>query len=230
MVEANVTAQIPSNIPVYVYLILDESSSMENVRLELIEGINEYIDTLKKDVDVVYYVTLVKFSNQVTTVYANKPLSEVEPLTTNTYAPNGMTALWDGIGITVYRAKNELSGEYKSVVVVNTDGHENSSKEYKDTTKLKTLISELEATGQWTFTYLGADMNAWGVAQQLGGTQANSFNYRKGATRAMYSTVGQATSRMALAGAACMSDASFFKDEDRLLYAEEEAKDLSDKK
>jgi uncharacterized protein YegL len=205
-----------SKTQIRLYLIVDRSGSMKYNRKDVIEGVNIYLDNLEKDTGVEYYVTMVIFDDKILTLYENVKLNVATRLNEENYAPDGYTALWDAMGYTLEKAKEQLEGDYKAIVIVNTDGKDNESVKYKDTKKLKSLISELKSTGKWTFTYLGADIDAWGISQQMGGSQGNSFNYRKGAVRSMYISAANATSRLSTSN--LMAEESFFQDEDRALY------------
>ena len=52
------------------------------------------------------------------------------------------------------------------VVVILTDGHENSSRIFSHK-YISNKISKLEKTGNWTFSFLGAGINAWGISDSL---------------------------------------------------------------
>jgi hypothetical protein len=65
----------------------------------------------------------------------------------------------------------------KVLAVILTDGLENSSREVNND-QLRAMVTERESRG-WTFIYLGANQDAWGVARQMGtvGATASSYNY-----------------------------------------------------
>src|SRR5688572_12636391 len=104
-------------------------------------------------------------------------------LTNETYQPDGSTSLLDAIGVTsqlLEATQNESIRRIPTtvVVVIITDGHENSSREYqlKD---ISTLISRLEETGTWTFSFLGATLDAIEVAEQMNIRRTNSMSFEK---------------------------------------------------
>jgi len=147
----------------YVAFVLDMSGSMFNIKDIAINSFNEQLQELKKQNDIKTKV--------ITTVFNSSPvimdgvdivsLEDVEELNEHTYFPNGLTALYDAIGFTV----NKLLQEYKEdkddtavLFVVITDGQENNSMEFDQLT-VKKMTEELERTGRWTFTYLGANVN-----------------------------------------------------------------------
>lgn len=163
-----------------VNFILDRSGSMYSVAGATISGFNEYIQTLKqnkKKSDKIY-VSLTLFDTDVETVYTAIPIEEVKDLTKKTYQPNGMTALYDAVMLTVKEGQKsfgEIKGKKKSLVVIMTDGEENSSKEYK-TKDLKKVIEELQKE-DWTFTFLGANQDSWTTTADWGISRGNIANY-----------------------------------------------------
>jgi hypothetical protein len=89
---------------------------------------------------------------------------EVSELSREIYNPSGSTALYDAIGMTTRKLNENIGTELISdiataVVVIITDGYENSSRQF-DLAQIKSMIRELEATGKWTFSYLGATLDA----------------------------------------------------------------------
>jgi hypothetical protein len=95
-----------------------------------------------------------------------------------------MTALYDAIGHTVIETDKRLAAERKSqskvLVVVMTDGLENSSTDY-DATSLAALVREYEERGNWTFVYLGAGhdtiRDARETAARMGYKLDNAMRY-----------------------------------------------------
>jgi hypothetical protein len=166
-------------------LILDESGSMSSVKKETLDGLNEQLQTIKnldnKYPDQDYFVSIIKFDDEIVPLFENIPASEIRELTEKDYTPDAMTALHDAIGISVNGLKNRISdklknGEASAFVVILTDGHENASKEY-NSSKIKDIITELEKTNLWTFTFIGANQNAVLTANNLGISSNNTVNY-----------------------------------------------------
>lgn len=89
------------------------------------------------------------------------------------YLPRGGTALVDAMYKTIQEVDGRLSGQYskvggtvKPVMMVMTDGQENSSKEYT-TEQLKALVGEVQEKG-FEFIFLGANMDSFSVANGYG--------------------------------------------------------------
>jgi len=134
-----------------IVILLDESESMEPHREETIKAINAFIDTQKNaKVDDDCRVTLIAFDHNYRVVIDDIPLNEIKPLTNEQYKPNGCTALYDAIGITIQR----ICTLKKVVFVIVTDGRENSSKKYSRS-MIKSLITRLKNI--WNIIYLSAD-------------------------------------------------------------------------
>jgi hypothetical protein len=172
---------------------MDKSGSMESIRDATIDGFNEYITTLKtKGGD--YEVTLTYFDTEITSLFTRVPITEVKKLTREDYGPTGMTALYDGVGQTVDTLKKKVKVNTPVLVVIITDGGENSSKEYSQNNIAK-LIKEQEKAG-WTFVFIGANQDSWATAQTFGLTSnANvvNFNATEKGTKSLFKNLGEGT-------------------------------------
>lgn len=146
-----------------VALIWDMSGSMGSVWYSAIEGANDYIHKLRDDPTVEnmrFSVTV--FDTVFERWHEDVMIDEIPIFTDASYAPRGMTALNDAVADAIVsldeRLKEERADE-RVLIVVLTDGEENSSKEYggpEGTARLAELIRNKEKTGKWTFVYLGA--------------------------------------------------------------------------
>jgi hypothetical protein len=65
------------------------------------------------------------------------------------------------------------------VMVILTDGYENASRRYT-LKNVKEIVEEREATGTWTFSFLGATLDAVDVAEQMSISRENSIAFEKG--------------------------------------------------
>lgn len=139
--------------------LLDRSGSMETCREDTIEGFNAFVDAQKADGGT---MTLVLFDHEVKILYENKAVTEVEPLTTDTFVPRGGTALHDALG---HVLKMDLPRD--TVCIVLTDGDENSSKTYTGA-HVKDLVQNKQTNEGWSFVYLGANQDTIMNAERLG--------------------------------------------------------------
>lgn len=180
----------------FVSFVLDETGSMSSVKSQTIAGFNEYLETLKSDdnaKDIRFALT--KFnSERVNVIYDGVKLDKVEKLTDETYRPAALTPLYDAIGQTVRALETKLNGKkkQKALVVIQTDGEENHSKEF-DSKGIFALIDEKKKAG-WTFVFLGADQDAWLTGQKLGLDQGNVISYASAQTQKTFQRAAVATS------------------------------------
>lgn len=167
----------------FLVMVLDRSSSMSSLRQQAIEAFNSQLSTIRETtqgqpIDVL--VSLVTFSDTVDPpTYWCVPLSEIAELTPETYVPNGMTAMRDGVGSAISRlSRHELIDSPNSsvLVVVISDGKENHSIEFTPQ-QLADLITEKQNTGRWTFVYEGANQDLTEVAEDTGIYLGNTLGF-----------------------------------------------------
>jgi len=178
----------------YVSFVLDETGSMQGVKEQTISGFNEYVDTLKdeKNADKVRF-TLTKFnSEKVQIVHDAIKMSKVEHLNSETYRPAALTPLYDAIGRTIRSLEKAIEGKKRNaLVVIQTDGFENHSKEF--TRKgIFDLIEEKKKKG-WTFAFLGADQDAWVAGGQIGIPKSSSLSYARAQSREAFQEAASST-------------------------------------
>ena len=171
----------------YYHIILDQRGSMQNCIHPVISGYNEQIQAIKsleeRFPEQEVRVGLTRFNENVMHSYFGEQPGLVTELNENTYRPNGMTALLDATGMTTMvlnrKIQQELAtGIATAVVVIITDGHENASRHFK-LPQVRSMIGDLEATGKWTFSYLGATLDAVDVATSLNIQRGNSMHFDK---------------------------------------------------
>lgn len=175
----------------HIAFILDRSGSMQDVKSATISGFNEYIERLKRD-DPEATLQLALFDTEGIDVAESRKARDIVPLNDKTYIPRANTPLWDAVGKVV--SESQDNGDTAYLVVILTDGQENSSREW-DRKKLAALIKERESTGRWTFAYLGSNQDAWQEAAQFGGRAGASMTYAASpvGTKAAYMTASGAT-------------------------------------
>ena len=119
---------------IFNLIIIDESGSMQSIKKQAIDSVNETIQTIRsaqtKYEDQEHYVSLITFNDDVKTVYDCVPVSEVKELTSESYHPDCCTALYDAMGLSVNALRKKVAEIYKVLVTVVIDGNENVSKEY----------------------------------------------------------------------------------------------------
>ena len=169
------------------HFIIDKSGSMQGSECETVNGFNHQLETLqqlkKEYPDQSFVVSLTFFNQTVTPVLRFGEIQDLKPLRKVDYQPTGSTALLDAIGVSVDEIRNAFGRDIEQnrasvVVVIITDGEENTSTLY--TAKLiSQQIKTLEETGKWTFTFLGAEIDAYAIGQCLSIKPTNTVSFHK---------------------------------------------------
>lgn len=167
-----------------IVLVLDRSGSMASIRDDAIGGVNTFIEEQQKE-DGEAYFSIIQFDS----VYGDpqtwrQPLVETELLTKDTFIPRGRTALFDAIGKTVaevreLRAKGEITGKVQ--FVIQTDGGENSSTEYRTRESVSNVVTQVTEEGWGDFIFLGTNIDAFHEGGSFGFASANTVNYANNA-------------------------------------------------
>jgi len=149
----------PEKIPNIIFL-MDKSGSMQSIKNDTIGGFNSFVDKQKGQGGAAH-LNVILFDT-VTSTYYKGDVSAVPNMTTLSYSPDGMTALYDAIG----KSLKEYAHYKKALVVILTDGAENSSSKY-DRDRILSMIREKENNG-WQFLYLGANQDAFTESAHIG--------------------------------------------------------------
>jgi uncharacterized protein YegL len=175
-----------------IVLVLDRSGSMGRVREQARDAFNEAVDrvrteTAKGSGDVT--LSLVVFNHEVRSILVNEPARRVRKLGPDDYVPNGSTALFDAVGrgIDLLERPGNLAAQDGALVIVISDGMENAS-QHVSQTDLVERMQRLEATEQWTFSFMCANVDIRDLTQNLRVPHANV---------AAWDQTAQGTARMA---------------------------------
>lgn len=154
----------------YYQLILDASGSMSNVRSETLNAVNNQLLSIRSLSERMpgqeIVVSLVLFNTEVKTIFSHLEPVQTPLLSLRQYITEGSTALLDALGISIMETERMLSPEDDVVIIVLTDGEENASQffTYK---QIAEKISNRKRTERWSFSFVGADIDAWSSARRL---------------------------------------------------------------
>ena len=183
---------------IYNLVIIDESGSMQSIKKEAIDSVNETIQTIRsaqeKHQDQEHFVTLVTFNDDVKHVVECKPVNYVNELSDATYHPSCCTALYDAMGMSLNNLRRIVKDEDTVLVTVVTDGYENASQMYNDK-QIKSLVDELKSKG-WVFAYIGANQDVEAVAAQISITNVMNFDATGDGTKVMSAKLCSARARI----------------------------------
>lgn len=183
----------------HITLVVDRSGSMSSILSDAQGGIDTFLDS---QFDASLGKTTVSIFSFDDTVTENVHFAEQRP--TFVLKPRGGTALLDAIGVALVKTgetlrnlpEHERPGKVYFVVV--TDGHENSSKEWKKD-RIKTMLDVQQNMYGWEVIFLAADLSAVATGQSYG--FYNSIQYNAGNSSGMYATVAGAVTRSRVMGA-----------------------------
>lgn len=165
-----------------VVVILDRSGSMASIKTDMEGGFNTFV-AKQQQLPGECYLTLVQFDSQgIDTIHESLPIRQVPPLVLE---PRGNTPLLDAVGHTVSQTEKRLHGTAadrrvpkRVMVLIITDGQENASHEFTRD-GVKKLVERVTKEHQWSFVYLGADVDAFAESDGLGISVTSSSGYSK---------------------------------------------------
>lgn len=188
--------------------VLDETGSMESIRMDTIGGFNTFLKEQKLlDADVSFSLTLFSLTSMEDTYrqpHKNASLADVTPLSEETYRPRGTTPLLDAVGGTIDGLGARLADMPEPerpdqvIVVILTDGEENASREYTLEQVREKVVHQRDAY-DWEFVFLGSGIDAFSAAGDMGisakFTAAVSHDAK--GTRSAYTYAAATVSRLA---------------------------------
>ena len=181
-----------------ITILVDESGSMQPIAAATIGGFNEYVDTVSRDLrGQEVYFSAIKFDFLgVRKLQVGERIERAVRLSHENYKPNSMTPLYDAAAKTILATDDVVrkEGATKVIVVIQTDGAENASREY-NLGQVRGMIEERQGRG-WQFVFLGAGINAFEAGSAMGVAAMNTMSYGHddGNTREMFAATANNTS------------------------------------
>ena len=188
-----------------IMMIMDASGSMQGKRHNAaVGGYNEFISG-QREVSGKCLVSFVTFNTRMSEIYTMKDINEIGEL--RAFSCGGNTAIYDVLGGSIvslgYRLSemDESDRPGKVIVVLMTDGEENSSREYSYD-QVKEMMDHQHGVYGWEFVIMGSKdisvSSIRGIAGECGpcgpkGMQFDIDNERM--TKCAYSVTSDAVSR-----------------------------------
>jgi hypothetical protein len=203
----------------HISIILDRTGSMSSIRDDTIGGFNTFLKDQKKEPGIAT-ITLVQFDSvdPYEIIHKFKPLQDVPELTHETYVPRASTPLLDAMGRSINDIEKSLAelGEEerpsKVVVVVITDGQENSSQEFRKDQIVK-MVRKKTKKDDWQFVFLSADLEAFMDAGRMGVMDHKRLFYAKNPVGSQRAWSGLSTSMSSYRSSAPREDFKFDPDD-----------------
>lgn len=162
----------PDNTSVHSYILLDRTGSMSGIWDEALTSVNAYAKSVGEEADgeadIETKVSLAVFDAQdglqFDVLRKGIHADQWDAVTNDEASPRGMTPLYDAIGRIVSLA--EADAPKKAVLVIMTDGAENSSREMTGE-GAKAALDRARARG-WEVVFLGAEFANFSDAESVG--------------------------------------------------------------
>jgi hypothetical protein len=182
----------------HLVLIIDRSGSMRAVEADMNGGIRRFI-TEQSAVDGRATISLYQFDTEHDTVLDFAELS-ADVLGSWQLVPRGCTALLDAAGTAVRSTGEKLASLPEDqrpgdvVVVIVTDGAENSSREYT-LPQVREMILRQREEYDWVFMYLGANVDAFGAGGAMGIALDSTAGYAQGNAAMAFAAASSSVTR-----------------------------------
>lgn len=176
------SAKPPQHPAIHSYILLDRTGSMEPIWSEALSSVNAYADGLaaldggpRVDADITLAVFDAQDGLQFDVLRNGVDAENWNDVSSREVNPRGMTPLYDAIGRIVSLAEKDKPE--KAIIVIMTDGEENSSKEMTKTSA-KAALDRVRAKG-WEVVFLGAEFSKFDDAEGVGQTASRNMAVSK---------------------------------------------------
>ena len=174
-----------------IVFILDKSGSMSGLEKDVIGGFNSFVNE-QKVLKGKAFLTTVVFDTDYRIVMDRIDLKNAPELTAKDYFTQGGTALLDAIGKTINHVSHTKRPKDKVLVVINTDGEENSSQEFREKNKIKEMVEKCRKE-KWEFVFIGANIDSFSEGHSLGITYSGNYTANSVGQASVYASVSHLT-------------------------------------
>ena len=176
----------PKKKTTYYHLVIDRSGSMDSCWLETKQVIEKQLLDLQRiqaetpNSQLIFsycgFNQVIQFGERLMPIGQSK-------MDWERIYPDGMTSLNDAIGESIHYLNQKIGAALSDadtdvIMLIMTDGHENSSKQYT-ATAVKTLMETCEQTGKWNFLFLGAGLDVTEVTAAYDRGDKNAYSFAK---------------------------------------------------
>lgn len=171
-----------------IIAVIDRSGSMASISQEAVTGFDEFIEQQRRLPGEATLTTYL-FDSIVRCIDSAVPLDSVKPLA-GRYSVGGMTALNDAIGEALGFVPSPGSA---TIVVILTDGQENSSRKWSVGQVAQAIRARQDAG--WNFVFLAANQDAFATARNysIDERYVANFEYSGGGVAQAMSTISATT-------------------------------------
>ncbi len=150
----------------YAVAVLDATGSMAGQEDRVVSSMNEYVEHVKTQSEGTH-LTVFMFDSERWLTFFEGGIASWPTMKREDYVPGRMTPLYDAVGTAIGHADRLSSLGDRVMVMVDTDGYENASKEHTRAS-IKALVEQRKDAG-WAFLLMSQGLDhkaAQGVAEQ----------------------------------------------------------------
>lgn len=200
----------------HITLVCDRSGSMHRHRDDAEGAVNAFIDSQRDVEGTTATITVVDFDAEIGNQIGDEPWynerfhGDVKNCKPYQLRPRGNTALLDAVGRTITTTGERLAALPEDerpehvIFVVQTDGQENSSRDFT-LDAIRKLIDEQTSQYGWEFTFLGMGPDAFDQGRMMGIQNTTQSADSSAAYAASYGVHGQSLSAVRTGRAKGMS-------------------------
>lgn len=155
-----------------IYYLLDESGSMLERKEKVISGMTEFLQDQRRLMNRCT-VNIYTFNDSIRIVRENCDIKDIEEFPVESYNPHHCTALLDAMGFVLERIPSQKDDSTKYIVIILTDGEENSSHRF---TPLQ-IEALLEQRRHVQIIYVGSNQDAILHGAYVGANQDSILPY-----------------------------------------------------
>jgi uncharacterized protein YegL len=185
----------------HIVLVIDRSGSMEPVKHDTEGGVKTFIEE-QRQVPGRTTISLYQFDTEHDEVAS---FADVQHDLAWHLVPRGGTALLDAVGFAVTKTGERLAAMDEDarpgevVVLIATDGEENSSREYT-LPQVKDMITAQQDTYGWKFVFIGANQDAFAAGGGMGIPVAAVADYSVTSTAGAFASASSMVARGSAGG------------------------------
>lgn len=158
------------NAPTELVCVIDRSGSMSATLADAQGGLDTFL-AKQKALGEPCNLTLHEFDTEFDTPIPHGPIADAPAYR---LVPRGMTALYDAVGRTIRDLDAHVAKGAQVIVLIVTDGQENSSREFTGA-QVRELVKARTDAG-WAFSFVGVGIDAYADGGTMGMARASTIS------------------------------------------------------
>lgn len=137
----------------HAIVVLDATGSMSGQEERVVKSANEYVNSLPEQT----HLTLFQFDSKRWITFFDGDAASWKEMERKDYTPGAMTPLYDSVGKAINHADSIASSGDRVMMMVDTDGYENASREHTQRS-IRAMVEERKKAG-WAFMFMSQGLD-----------------------------------------------------------------------